>query len=180
MIAVIVGVPGSGKSRRAEELAVRLAGDGPRVYLATMTPYGAEGAERVERHRKAREGKGFTTVERPTDVGVLAESLPRLADSVVLLECAANLVGNEIYAPENSRLDDDAIVDLVAAEIRTLADAAKALVVVTNAFPADEPGYDEPTRRYVRILDRVNDRLRAAADRVDELAEEGWRSYGDL
>ena len=43
MIALILGVPSTGKSRRAEDLTLELAGGGRRVYLATMTVLDAEG-----------------------------------------------------------------------------------------------------------------------------------------
>lgn len=33
--ALVVGTPGSGKSAHAEELAVRFAGNGPKIYVAT-------------------------------------------------------------------------------------------------------------------------------------------------
>ncbi len=43
MVDLIIGTPDSGKSKRAEDLALKLSGDGKRIYLATMDPFGEEG-----------------------------------------------------------------------------------------------------------------------------------------
>ena len=59
----MLGGSACGKSGWAEDLACRLGG--PLIYLATMEPWGQEGAERIARHRKARVGKGFSTLEQP-------------------------------------------------------------------------------------------------------------------
>lgn len=56
-VTFVIGAAASGKSAYAESLC--LGHDGPRVYLATMEPFGEEGARRIARHRALREGKGF-------------------------------------------------------------------------------------------------------------------------
>ena len=61
MRILLVGGAASGKSSLAEALAVSFAG--PRAYIATMRPVGAEGRARVARHRALRAGKGFVTIE---------------------------------------------------------------------------------------------------------------------
>ena len=68
MTVLIIGYPESGKSELAENMVMEMAAPGDRVYLATMIPYGDEGASRVEKHRKMREGKGFETIEAPFDI----------------------------------------------------------------------------------------------------------------
>ena len=176
MIAFILGEPSSGKSRRAEDLTLELAGGGPRVYVATMIPLDAEGRERVARHRKAREGKGFVTIERPRDVAGLARDDGSLSCAVCLLECASNLVGNEMHSPNASGLTDAEIARGVAESVATLAANVRALVVVSNEFPPDDPQYDDETRRYVAILHEVNVALCERADRVDRFEQGVWRS----
>ena len=64
-VTLVIGAAASGKSAYAESLC--LGHDGPRVYLATMEPFGEEGARRIARHRALREGKGFSTLERTRD-----------------------------------------------------------------------------------------------------------------
>ena len=64
MITLVTGGSGSGKSAYAEDVAVSAEGT-EKYYIATMQIYDAEGERKVERHRKLRAGKGFTTVESP-------------------------------------------------------------------------------------------------------------------
>ena len=72
-VTLVIGAAASGKSAYAESLC--LGHDGPRVYLATMEPFGEEGARRIARHRALREGKGFSTLERTRDVGAAVPGL---------------------------------------------------------------------------------------------------------
>ncbi len=66
-VTLVIGAAASGKSAYAESLC--LGHEGPRVYLATMEPFGEEGARCIARHRALREGKGFSTLERTRNVG---------------------------------------------------------------------------------------------------------------
>lgn len=68
MITLIMGGSGSGKSAYAEDYALAQAGEASKYYIATMQIYDAEGQRKVERHRKLRAGKGFVTIEQPTDI----------------------------------------------------------------------------------------------------------------
>ena len=73
MLRLIIGGSASGKSEYAERLVCSLPGK--RIYVATMEPFGEEGRERIARHRKLREGKGFVTAEVPRDLGAFADAL---------------------------------------------------------------------------------------------------------
>lgn len=68
MITLIIGGSGSGKSAYAEDYVLSTAADLPKYYIATMQVYDAEGERKVERHRRLRAGKGFVTIEQPTDI----------------------------------------------------------------------------------------------------------------
>ena len=94
LFTLVIGGAASGKSEYAEALAVRLGR--PLVYLATMQPMDEECRLRVLRHRKQREGKGFLTVERYTDLAGVSVS----PNASILLECLSNLMANELYMPE--------------------------------------------------------------------------------
>ena len=58
MVILVIGGSGSGKSERAESLVLELGEK--RIYLATMIASGEEGKQRVDRHKKLREGKGLS------------------------------------------------------------------------------------------------------------------------
>ena len=180
MTILIIGTPDSGKSKLAETLAVELgsgaAGKNKKYYIATMIPYGEEGAIRVEKHRKLREGKGFVTIEKPTAVHELVGTVPDLKDSTCLLECMSNLIGNEMHEgrPEVKDLPLENMAGVIAGSVTDLAKGAGNLVIVSNRFPTEDPSYDEDTKHYVTLVDFVNKELAEKADRVYELRGDGF------
>lgn len=161
MLHVITGGSGSGKSAYAEE-QVLAAGEWNRIYIATMIPYGAEGRQRVERHRKMRKEKQFETIECYTNLAGL--SIPE--DSIVLLECMSNLVANEVFEAEGAH---EKTVEAVTQGVRRLKEQARHLFIVTNEIFSDGITYDAESMRYMEYLGQVNQRIAQMADRVTEV-----------
>ena len=64
---LITGGSGSGKSEYAESLFSEIKNT-EKYYIATMKPFGKEAKERIQKHRRMRSGKGFITLEYPTDI----------------------------------------------------------------------------------------------------------------
>ena len=198
MIVLVLGTPDSGKSKIAEDIVMRLAAglditgspadEGGRnesgrpaapagmdkLYIATMIPFGEEGDRRIEKHRNMRAGKGFLTVEKYTEVDSLIGEITDLDRKCCLLECMSNLVGNEMHDPRNLSLSDEELEKLITEQVLALGKSCGHLVVVANRFLTEDAGYDDETRRYVRIADRVNEILKAGADKTCELAEGEW------
>ena len=174
MIILVLGTPKSGKSLMAEEMSLAL-NDSEKYYLATMRVMDQEGALRVEKHRKQREGKGFVTIERGREITGAVKDMANPEEATVLLECVSNLVGNELFeTPVRSRMDADEMsaerfADEMADEIGKLARAVHHLVIVSSIYPLSDPGYDASTIRYVTYLHAVNKRLKALVDEVREL-----------
>lgn len=165
-VTLVIGAAASGKSAYAESLC--LGHDSPRVYLATMEPFGEDGARRIARHRALREGKGFSTLECSRDVGAAAPRLPR--GCTLLLEDVGNLVANELFAEGGlSPRDPDAAAREVLGGIERLAQAAAYTVVVTVDVFADGMRYDEGTEAWRRALARVNAGVAALADHAVEV-----------
>ena len=98
MLIFVSGAARSGKSEWAERASLNLSGDGPRIYLATALADDDEMRRRVLRHREARRGRGFITLERPLDIDGIIPSVPKGAS--VLLECLPNWLANEMFASE--------------------------------------------------------------------------------
>ena len=77
----ITGGAGSGKSEYAEQLAERLHTElgGPLYYVATMdpAPRDSDAAARIAKHQKRRAGRGYTTLECPTDIAQLRARLTK-------------------------------------------------------------------------------------------------------
>ena len=71
--------------------------------------------------------------------------------------------------------EDGAVVECVVSDIRALRGLCKNLVVVTNSFPLEGEGYDDDTRRYARLIMKVNEALRGFADKTFEYADGEWR-----
>ena len=185
MITLVTGGSGSGKSAYAEDVAVSAEGT-EKYYIATMLIYDAEGERKVERHRKLRAGKGFTTVESPWNVGQVVFPTFTEAKTVcidcgepehiqkkpgqrtALLECMSNLVANEMFSADGMRAED-AVVAKVVQDMELLAAKLDHLVIVTNNVFEDGISYDAGTMAYLRALGRINAALAKRADRVVEV-----------
>lgn len=157
----MLGGSACGKSGWAEDLACRLGG--PLIYLATMQPWGQEGAERIARHRRARAGKGFTTLEQPRDLETC--SIPLHA--TVLLEDLGNLAANEVFAGE--AIDKAAALSALNRGLRALEGQAEHLVVVGNDLFRDGEDYPPETMAYLEVLAQVQADLSKRYDLVVEL-----------
>lgn len=161
MLHLITGGSGSGKSAYAEE-QVQKAGDGQRIYIATMIPYGEEGRQRVARHRQMRKEKCFETIE--CYMNLASVKVPE--NSIVLLECMSNLVANEIFEIDGAHEDT---VNAVCRGIDHLMTQTQRLFVVTNEIFSDGITYDQETMRYLEYLGRVNQNIAALSDQVTEV-----------
>lgn len=161
MLTLVTGGAASGKSEYAEGLT--LLSPGRRYYLATMRPCGPadpEFAARVARHRAMRAGKGFQTIECPTELRGAA--VPEGA--AVLLECLSNLAANELFGGAG----EDAEREILAG-IDALCRRARDVIVVSNEIFSDGVAYDSGTERYLALLGRLNREIARRAGRVVEV-----------
>ena len=190
MITLIIGGSGSGKSAYAESYVLEQAKDLPKYYIATMQVYDAEGEKKVERHRRLRAGKGFVTIEQPTDIAGAVDKIMVYADEAknreehqmhaitdmpestcrgaALLECMSNLVANEMFSTEMMP-EIDVVVQRIVQGIQVLAQELDHLVIVSNNVFEDGIAYDASTLRYIEALGRINTELAKIADCVTEV-----------
>lgn len=162
---LVIGGAGSGKSEYAERLALRLADQAPRIYLATMQVWDAECRARVERHRQQRAGRGFVTVERLRQLaGIQAQALD--SGGTILLEDLGNLAANELYAPgADAQIAERSILN----GVMYLAQNSRHLIVVSNEVGIGGTAYSGDTERYLRLLGRLHQQLAKKADYVCEV-----------
>lgn len=157
MMTLIIGENGSGKSALAETLVCR--SDSARYYIATMIPHGEDGAARVKKHLRQREGMGFITIELPYFVG--DANIP--IDAAVLLEDVSNLLGNRMF--ERSGTAEEVLADITALYKR-----CRILVAVTIGG-LDTLAYEGETRGYISALNTLNAALFHLADTVIEMRD---------
>ena len=131
-------------------------------YIATMQAYDEESRARVKKHRKARSGKGFETIEQGTHM----ENICLPQECTALLECMSNLVANEVFAPEGRGASCE---EILKEGLHDLAGQAKHLVIVSNDIFSDGVKYDPETEQYLKILGHLNQEVAAMADCVYEV-----------
>ncbi|MCD8021630.1 MAG: bifunctional adenosylcobinamide kinase/adenosylcobinamide-phosphate guanylyltransferase [Lachnospiraceae bacterium] len=168
---LITGGSGSGKSAYAESCVLKTALSASnheirQIYIATMIPYGEEGRQRVERHRRLRAEKNFETVECYTGLERLRIDDYDSSCSIVLLECMSNLVANEMFEQDGAGNDT---VRAILRGVDALRQQAGHLFIVTNEVFSDGITYDAETMRYMSYLGEVNRALAEEADTVTEV-----------
>ena len=178
MTEIVIGKSNTGKSILAEKLAME-TGDEKVYYLATMNVMDDAGKERVKKHRKQREGKGFITIEKQKDIAGILDNESDAGRSTVLLECVANLVSNYIFDDPDFDIgvcdlekSGDDIASKVADEIKALSKKVHNLIIVTDEYDHDSDGYDDATRFYVKTLSRTNELIVLFCDEVHDLLKD--------
>lgn len=153
MLALVLGGSASGKSEYCEILAQSF---GKKIYyVATMMPFGESARARIERHRKLREGKGFTLIEKYRDINEIEVS------DTVIIECISNLLANEMFG--ESPKDGSYIIECI--------DKIKCdnIIVVSNNIFEDGIKYDNETTKYIENMAYINSELAKMADKVIEV-----------
>lgn len=168
MMTIITGGASSGKSHFAEALCMEQKL--PRIYIATMKPFGEAAAEKIMRHRLMRKNKGFVTIERYTALSglSLANELVNhdFLHGCILLECMSNLVANEMFQ-EDGRIVNP--TEAVLKGIEHLRSQCSRLILVTNEVGNDGISYSEETLAYIEAIGAINRHLADCADEVYEI-----------
>lgn len=166
---LVIGGSGSGKSAYAEQAATLLAkeNNSRKYYLATMRVSDEESKKRADRHRNLRKGKGFLTIEQPTDI---QQSLRKIesGNKIVLLECISNLTANEMFKKE-SMAAEDFVIKKVIHDIAMLKKELSHFIIVSNNVFEDGVDYDKTTMEYIRVMAKINQQLAGMADQVTEV-----------
>ena len=138
MIYLISGGSGSGKSKFAEDEALKY--NGRKLYIATMENKSSSAKERILKHRNMRQGKGFETLEKEK----YFKDINLSAYKIVLLECLPNLTANHIYGSGS--------INMLYDDVEYLLQKAENLIIVTNDISSCALHYDEEVYKYMKIL----------------------------
>lgn len=168
MMVLVIGGSGSGKSFYAEDVTLSLAKTSmKKYYLATMQIYDEEGRQKVKKHRKLRDGKGFVTIEQPIEIDRAIEKMED-GEKSVLLECISNLTANEMFAEGEPKTELQTAESIIRG-IKMIKEKTSNLIVVSNNVFEDGEIYDETTRGYIQAMGRINIELAKLADKVVEV-----------
>lgn len=175
-IYLVYGGAGSGKSEYAEKLCEKIVAEKyfrdnvnceekidcnfsnmmgtacKKIYLATMKNDGStEASERIKRHRRLREGKGFITIEKEKNISEIDIE----KNSLVLLEDLSNLLSNVMFSKSDFNKEKDfskVVMDGIIAFSKKVDD----LVIVCNDVFHDGICYDESTELFIKNLGKLH------------------------
>jgi adenosylcobinamide kinase / adenosylcobinamide-phosphate guanylyltransferase len=156
---LVLGGARSGKSRRAEALALS-TGLEP-VYLATAQALDDEMRQRIAEHR-ARRGPGWRTVEEPIELGSAITAASR-RESVVLVDCLTLWLSNVMLAGRDAAEAESLLLDSVRA-------APGPLVLVSNEVGLGLVPETPLGRAFRDAQGRLNQAVAALATRVELVA----------
>ena len=154
-IILITGGQRSGKSSKAEELAVILS-ENP-VYLATAHVWDEEFRERVRRHQERR-GPQWTNIEEET-----ALSKHDMTGRVVVIDCVTLWLTNFFFANESNT---DISIELAKAEFDAFTSKDATYIFVTNEIGSGGVSDNAIQRKFTDLQGWMNQYIAQKADEV--------------
>jgi len=164
-IILITGGARSGKSSYALDVCENISEN--RLFIATCPTIDSEMTDRVIRHQKEREGRGWETLECPVDLETaFKEKAHRF--NVVLLDCITLWVNNVLYSYEqkNMVLTDFVIKDQANAWLTAAQAIDSTIVCVTNEVGLGIVPENAIARKYRDLVGTVNQTIGKMADEV--------------
>ena len=138
----------------------------PLYYLATMIPADDEDVQRIERHRRDREGWGFETIEISRNI--LSATRGCRCDGSFLLDSVTALLANEMFESDGSIVPNAA--QKVAEDLTLFAGKTEHIVFVTDDIHSDGGPYDTITEEYRKGLTFIGRKLAGVCDSVLEVS----------
>ena len=154
-IILITGGQRSGKSSKAEELALSLS-DTP-VYMATAHVWDEEFRERVRRHQ-ARRGPQWTNIEE--EIHLSRHDLP---GRVVVIDCVTIWLTNFFFT-NDSNVDQS--LELAKAEFDAFTSKDATYIFVTNEIGSGGVSDNAIQRKFTDLQGWMNQYIASKADEV--------------
>jgi adenosylcobinamide kinase/adenosylcobinamide-phosphate guanylyltransferase len=157
-IILITGGQRSGKSSKAEELALSLS-ENP-VYMATAHVWDEEFRERVRRHQERR-GPQWTNIEEPI---YLSEH--DLRGRVVVVDCITLWLSNFFFLQNDNNIDINLALADAKAEFDRLTSQDATFIFVTNEIGSGGVSENAVQRRFTDLQGWMNQYVAHHADEV--------------
>ena len=154
-IILITGGQRSGKSSKAEELALSLSKNP--VYMATAHVWDEEFRERVRRHQERR-GPLWTNIEEET-----ALSKHDMTGRVVVIDCVTLWLTNFFFANESNT---DRSLEQAKAEFDKFTEAEATYIFVTNEIGSGGVSDNAIQRKFTDLQGWMNQYIAQKADEV--------------
>ena len=154
-IILITGGQRSGKSNKAEELALQLSANP--VYLATAHIWDEEFKERVRKHQERR-GPQWTNIEEET-----ALSQHDMTGRVVVVDCVTLWLTN-FFFQNNS--DTALSLELAKAEFDAFTQQDATYIFVTNEIGSGGVSENAIQRKFTDLQGWMNQYIASKADEV--------------
>lgn len=153
-IILITGGQRSGKSRKAEELALSLSPNP--VYVATAHVWDEEFRERVRLHQERR-GPQWTNIEEEKYL-----SRHNLSGRVTVIDCVTLWLTNFFF--ENQNVDET--LEAAKREFDRLTDQNATFIFVTNEIGSGGVSTDAVQRQFTDLEGWMNQYIASRADEV--------------
>lgn len=133
------------------------------IYIATMNPYDREDEERIEKHKKSREGFNFKTLEVPRDLDSVINIIN--CKDTVLIDSITSLLTNEMFV-ENHIIKNPS--HKILSNLKQIMNNAKNVITVSDYIFNDAIQYDEITESFKKELAIINRGLANYCENVIE------------
>ncbi len=163
-VILITGGARSGKSDYAQRVAEQSPGQ--HIFIATCVAVDPEIEDRIRKHKKARKGRGWNTIEEPIE---LEKALAQAANhEVVLVDCLTLWINNLILRAGDhlASLTEKSICDLCLGVLDKARGAFRTAIFVTNEVGMGIVPDNELARKYRDLLGRCNQVFGREADEV--------------
>ncbi len=164
-LILITGGARSGKSSYALELAESISTK--RLFVATCPKIDTEMSERVRRHQEERQGRGWVTLERETDLASIFSNETE-GFGVVLIDCLTLWVNNLLFADEQQAfvLNDQGIAALCRKWLEAAEHFQGTVICVTNEVGLGIVPDNALARKYRDLVGTCNQFIGKIANEV--------------
>ncbi len=154
-IILITGGQRSGKSKKAEEMALSLSPNP--IYMATAHIWDEEFRERVRKHQERR-GPQWTNIEEETLL-----SLHDMAGRVVVIDCVTLWLTNFFFANDSNV---DKSLELAKVEFDKFTEPDATYIFVTNEIGLGGVSENAIQRKFTDLEGWMNQYIASKADEV--------------